>query len=114
MRSAREAVADELAAGTPAPSAVIAANDMIALGVVQQLQEQGLAVPGDVSVVGFNDFDFSSWVRPSLTTVRIPAAAMGRRAVEVLLAAEGGAVPEAPVFPAELVVRESSGPAPAA
>lgn len=114
VRSAREAVADELAAGGPAPSAVIAANDMIALGVVQQLQEQGLAVPGDVSVVGFNDFDFSSWVRPSLTTVRIPAAAMGRRAVEVLLAAEGGAVPEAPVFPAELVVRESSGPAPAA
>lgn len=114
VRSAREAVADELAAGAPAPSAVIAANDMIALGVVQQLQEQGLAVPGDVSVVGFNDFDFSSWVRPSLTTVRIPAAAMGRRAVEVLLAAEGGAVPEAPVFPAELVVRESSGPASAA
>lgn len=114
VRSAREAVADELAAGAPAPSAVIAANDMIALGVVQQLQEQGLAVPGDISVVGFNDFDFSSWVRPSLTTVRIPAAAMGRRAVEVLLAAEGGAVPEAPVFPAELVVRESSGPAPAA
>jgi len=114
VRSAREAVADELAAGAPAPSAVIAANDMIALGVVQQLQEQGLAVPGDVSVVGFNDFDFSSWVRPSLTTVRIPAAAMGRRAVEVLLAAEGGAVPEAPVFPAELVVRESSGPAPSA
>lgn len=114
VRSAREAVAGELAAGGPAPSAVIAANDMIALGVVQQLQEQGLAVPGDVSVVGFNDFDFSSWVRPSLTTVRIPAAAMGRRAVEVLLAAEGGAVPEAPVFPAELVVRESSGPAPAA
>ena len=93
---------------------MIAANDMIALGVVQQLQEQGLGVPDDVSVVGFNDFDFSSWVRPSLTTVRIPAAAMGRRAVEVLLAADGGAVPEAPVFPAELVVRESSGPAPAA
>lgn len=113
VRSAREAVTAELADAV-APTAVIAANDMIALGVVQQLQEQGLAVPDDVSVVGFNDFDFSSWVRPSLTTVRIPAAAMGRRAVEVLLAADGGAVPEAPVFPAELVVRESSGPAPAA
>lgn len=113
VRSAREAVVAELADAV-APTAVIAANDMIALGVVQQLQEQGLAVPDDVSVVGFNDFDFSSWVRPSLTTVRIPAAAMGRRAVEVLLAADGGAVPEAPVFPAELVVRESSGPAPAA
>ncbi|MBM3681295.1 MAG: LacI family transcriptional regulator [Actinobacteria bacterium] len=114
VRSAREAVAAELAGHGAAPTAVIAANDMIALGVVQQLQEEGLGVPDDISVVGFNDFDFSSWVRPSLTTVRIPAAAMGRRAVEVLLAAEDGAVPEAPVFPAELVVRESSGPAPAA
>jgi DNA-binding LacI/PurR family transcriptional regulator len=51
-------------------------------------------------------------VRPSLTTVRIPAAAMGRRAVEVLIEAEAGSIPDVPVFPAELVVRESSGPAP--
>ena len=112
VRSAREAVAAELRGGGTAPTAVIAANDMIALGVVQQLQEQGLGVPGDVSVIGFNDFDFSSWVRPSLTTVRIPAAAMGHRAVELLLAADGPDIPDAPVFPAELVVRESSGPAP--
>lgn len=113
VRSAREAVAAERVGCADAPTAVIAANDMIALGVVQQLQEQGLTVPSDVSVIGFNDFDFSSWVRPSLTTVRIPAAAMGHRAVEVLLAADGTLLPEAPVFPAELVVRESSGPAPA-
>ena len=109
VRSARDAVAAEYEA---AITAVIAANDMIALGVVQQLQEQGVAVPEAVSVVGFNDFDFSSWVRPSLSTVRIPAAAMGHRAVEVLLAADGSVPPGASVFPAELVVRESSGPAP--
>jgi len=114
VRSAREAVAAEVAGGGTLPTAVIAANDMIALGVVQQLQEEGLGVPDDVSVIGFNDFDFSSWVRPSLTTVRIPAAAMGQRAVELLLASDGSTASEAPVFPAELVLRESSGPAPAA
>jgi LacI family transcriptional regulator len=85
---------------------------MIALGVVQQALDQGLRVPQDLSVVGFSDFDFSEWVRPSLTTVRIPAAAMGRRAVEVLIEAQAGSIPDVPVFPAELVVRESSGPAP--
>ncbi len=114
VASAREAVDRELADGSPPPTAVIAANDMIALGVVQQALERGLGVPDDLSVIGFNDFDFSSWVRPSLTTVRIPAAAMGRRAVEVLLAADGPALPDAPVFPAELVLRESSGRAPGA
>ena len=112
VNAARETVARQLHDEPLRPTAVIAANDMIALGVVQQALEQGVRVPEDLSVVGFNDFDFSAWVRPSLTTVRIPAAAMGRRAIEVLIGAEGGSVPEAPVFPAELVVRESSSPAP--
>jgi DNA-binding LacI/PurR family transcriptional regulator len=106
-------VARELGDDPARPTAIVAANDMIALGVVQQALDQGLRVPEDISVVGFNDFDFSSWVRPSLTTVRIPAAAMGRRAVEVLIEAEAGTIPDVPVFPAELVVRDSSGPAPA-
>ena len=110
VRSARDAIAAALAEEDSFPTAVIAANDMIALGVVQQLQEQGLMVPQDVSVVGFNDFDFSSWVRPSLTTVRVPAAAMGHRAVELLLADDRGVLPDVSAFPVELVVRESSGP----
>jgi DNA-binding LacI/PurR family transcriptional regulator len=113
VQAARTAVAREFNDDAARPTAIVAANDMIALGVVQQALDQGLRVPEDISVVGFNDFDFSSWVRPSLTTVRIPAAAMGRRAVEVLIEAEAGTIPEVPVFPAELVVRDSSGPAPA-
>jgi LacI family transcriptional regulator len=113
VQAARAAVARELGDDPARPTAIVAANDMIALGVVQQALDQGLRVPEDISVVGFNDFDFSSWVRPSLTTVRIPAAAMGRRAVEVLIEAEAGTIPDVPVFPAELVVRDSSGPAPA-
>jgi LacI family transcriptional regulator len=111
VRSARDAIAAALAEGGAFPTAVIAANDMIALGVVQQLQEEGLLVPQDVSVVGFNDFDFSSWVRPSLTTVRVPAAAMGQRAVELLLDDDRAKSQKAFAFPAELVIRESSGPA---
>jgi len=112
VESARVAVDRELGEDAARPTAVIAANDMIALGVVQQALETGLRVPDDLSVIGFNDFDFSSWVQPSLSTVRIPAAAMGRRAVEVLLGQDGAADAGEPVFPAELVLRQSSGPAP--
>lgn len=114
VQAARSTVARELSAVTPRPTAVIAANDMIALGVVQQALDERLDVPGDISVVGFNDFDFSSWVRPSLTTVRVPAAEMGRRAVDLLLGAGGGVLPSPPVFTSELVVRESTGRAPEA
>lgn len=108
VHDARTAVARELARTSSHPTAIIAANDMIALGVVQQALEQGFRVPEDLSVVGFNDFDFSAWVRPSLTTVRIPAAAMGQHAVKLLIRTDGDSPPEAPVFPAELIVRESS------
>ncbi|MFN8222045.1 MAG: LacI family DNA-binding transcriptional regulator [Gaiellales bacterium] len=110
VEAARAAVATLLDEPATRPTAVVAANDVIALGVVQQALEQGVRVPGDLSVVGFNDFDFSAWVRPSLTTVRVPAAEMGRHAVELLLGADGVFVPTARVFPAELIVRESSGP----
>jgi DNA-binding LacI/PurR family transcriptional regulator len=111
VEAAREAIALALADDAQPPTAIIAANDMIALGVVQQALEQGVRVPEDLSVVGFNDFDFSAWVRPSLTTVRIPAAEMGKYAVELLLGSDGVFLPTARVFPAELIVRESSGPA---
>jgi LacI family transcriptional regulator len=112
VEAARQAFAAALAEQAQPPTAVVAANDMIALGVVQQALEQGIRVPEELSVVGFNDFDFSAWVRPSLTTVRIPAAEMGKYAVELLLGSDGVFVPTARVFPAELVVRESSGGAP--
>ena len=73
----------------------------------------GLDVPGDLSIVGYNDFDFASWVRPAITTVRIPGGGMGARAVELLVAAiEDGRSPESVAFQAELVVRGTTGPAP--
>jgi DNA-binding LacI/PurR family transcriptional regulator len=112
VEAARDRVRSEL--GRPgAPTGILAANDVIALGVVQQARELGLDVPGDLSVVGFNDFDFASWVVPPLTTVRIPGSEMGARAVELLFAAvERERTPESVAFQAELVVRASTGAAP--
>lgn len=82
---ARAAVAGRLT-GPQAPTAVLAANDLVALGVVHQAEDDGLRVPQDLSVVGFNDFDFAQWVRPAISTVRLPAARMAARAVELVIA----------------------------
>jgi len=93
-------------------TAVIAGNDMMALGCYAMLTERGLRCPQDVSVVGFNDMRFADRFAPPLTTVRIPHHEMGRRAAEQLLARIGGAVVAKGriVLPAELVVRDSTAP----
>jgi LacI family transcriptional regulator len=67
------------------PAALICLNDRIAFGTYQALQEAGLRVPQDVSVVSFADSDLAGWLRPALTSVALPHAEMGRRAVELLL-----------------------------
>jgi LacI family transcriptional regulator len=67
------------------PRALICLNDRVALGAYQALQEAGLSVPGDVSVVSFDDSDLAGWLRPALTSVALPHAELGRRAVELLL-----------------------------
>ena len=95
------------------PTGVLAANDLIALGVIQQALAMGLRIPEDLSVVGYNDFDFAGWVSPAITTVRVPGGGMGARAVELLVAAiEDGRSAESVAFQAELVVRGTTGPAP--
>ncbi|MDR2897126.1 MAG: LacI family DNA-binding transcriptional regulator [Propionibacteriaceae bacterium] len=81
-RAAMEAVL----AQDPFPEAIICFNDRVALGAYQVLQEHGLRIPDDVSVVSFDDFDIAGWMRPGLTTIAIPHRAMGRMAVELLLA----------------------------
>ena len=93
------------------PTAVCAANDLLALGVLLAAQDLGLAVPDDLSVVGFDDFDFAAFIRPPLTTVRIDAAEMGEWAADVLITiAEGGDPAPNLVLATSLVVRESTGP----
>jgi DNA-binding LacI/PurR family transcriptional regulator len=93
-------------------TAVFLANDQMALGLLAALHEEGLSVPGDVSVVGFDDLPEAPYLAPPLTTVRQDFAELGRRGVQLVLARLAGEdlVPE-PVVPV-LVVRSSTGPVP--
>jgi DNA-binding LacI/PurR family transcriptional regulator len=92
------------------PTAIFAANDLLALGLLRAFHEAGVKVPDDVSIVGFDDVDGAGYFQPPLTTVRQPFAAVGHRSIEVLLAALEGAPPSRTLIAPELVIRASSGP----
>jgi LacI family transcriptional regulator len=93
-------------------TAVFAVNDEMAIGALREFRAQGISVPGQVSVMGFDDIRAASDVYPSLTTVRQDVALLGERAAEILLVlldeAEESVVGES--VPVELVVRESTSP----
>jgi len=92
-------------------TAVVCADDMMALGVMRSLEEKGLQVPGDVAVVGFNDSPLAAYVRPALTTIRIPIYELGRAATSMLIDVINGRPPASnyQLLPTELIVRESCG-----
>jgi len=92
-------------------SAIVCGNDYLAIGVLAALREQGIQVPGDVSVIGFNDTEFSPFACPPLTTVALPSADIGQRAAEALLHAleHHGKVPAPIMLPTGLVARASTG-----
>jgi LacI family transcriptional regulator len=87
-------------------SAVFAANDIMAIGALAALRDRGLEVPRDVSLVGFDDIPISRDLTPALTTVAIPMAQMGRRAMEIALDAQSEVSLRESV-PATLVIRDS-------
>ena len=94
-------------------TAVVAFNDLVAVGVVERLRQRGLTVPADMSVVGFDNVPVSTMVWPNLTTVDSPRVQMGRASVDMLLDLvlnRAGTV--APDIGAELIVRQSTGVAP--
>lgn len=93
-------------------TAVVAANDQIALGVIHALSERGVRVPEQVSVTGVDDVAEAAFYRPPLTTARLDVASVGRRAVQRLFSAiDPDALGEAAEpAPAELIVRESTAP----
>jgi LacI family transcriptional regulator len=94
------------------PDAVFAANDLIAMGVLQALNMQGaLHVPRDIALIGYDDIDFASAAVVPLSSIRQPSAMIGATAVEILLeeAADASLAPRRIVFQPELVVRESTG-----
>lgn len=106
----------ELAEGLlriPALTAVLVANDQMALGFLRRVHEAGREVPRDLSLVGFDDIPESAFFTPPLTTVRQDFAELGRRCLQMLVARiEGDPVSTRVVVPPELVLRGSTGPAP--
>ena len=110
-------------------TAVLAYNDLMAIGLIEGLDRLGVRVPSDVSVVGIDDIALSRRTRPKLTTVATPTAAAGRAAVDMLLqqarlrrAGRGGGTGVAGddrrttaqvTLQTELVIRDSTGPGPA-
>jgi DNA-binding LacI/PurR family transcriptional regulator len=91
-------------------TAVFAANDQMSLGVMRALYEAGRSVPGDVSVVGFDDMPEAAYFHVPLTTVRQDFAEVGRRCIERLLALiDGRTAPMRAAIQPELIVRASSG-----
>ncbi|MCC6805020.1 MAG: glycoside hydrolase family 127 protein [Anaerolineae bacterium] len=93
------------------PTAIFAANDVMALGTIYALQDAELKIPGDMALVGYDDQDFSSFSNPTLTTITLPAYEMGRKAGELLLQQLGGAADTAKpqLVKGELTIRESCG-----
>jgi LacI family transcriptional regulator len=95
----------------PAPEAVFAANDEMAIGAIAAVRDKGLRVPADVAVVGFDDIAPARYVQPSLTTVHQDMQGQARIAVQMLLARvnESDAETETRLVPTELVIRDSCG-----
>jgi LacI family transcriptional regulator len=95
------------------PTGVMCYNDLVALGVCRALAELGIAVPGEVSVVGYDDLPLAEFVTPSLTSVRVPKREVGRTAAEILhreIEHGPGATPQKIYLQPELVARASTCP----
>jgi len=109
-----EAMEKLIASGVPY-TAVLAGNDLIALGCYDVLRAQALTCPADVSVVGFNDTPLMHRVDPPLTSVRVPHYEIGAEAARLLLEVLGDAArhPRSLLLPLTLSVRGSTGPPPA-
>jgi len=128
--SGGEAAMAALLDRTPRPTAVIAYNDLMAIGAMRAIRSRGLRVPDDVSLVGFDDVAFAAYVEPALTTLRQETAEMGRWAVATLTerikaagrdrplerddsAGSGDQTPRPRVVPVHLEIRASTAPPPA-
>ncbi len=93
------------------PTAIVCYNDQTAFGALRVIRTRGLCVPGDISLVGFDDLYFAPLVEPPLTTVRQPKEKMGRKGMEILLSLMSGAKFEKTVkVSGKLIVRNSTAP----
>jgi LacI family repressor for deo operon, udp, cdd, tsx, nupC, and nupG len=107
-----EAAAEYFLTAAKLPTAVFAANDEMALGLIHRLRQSGIDCPRDISVIGFDDVPMSPYMTPPLTTMRQPRQQIGEVATRALInIIEGNSLADAPVhivLKAELVVREST------
>lgn len=105
----------DLLAAEPRPTALFAANDVIAFGALDAARRVRVKVPAELSIVGFDDIDMAGWEGFSLTTVRQPLAEMGRAAAKLLIErieADAETPPRTRVFPVGLVRRDTLAAAP--
>lgn len=106
--------ATELLSQAAPPTAIVAGNDMLALGCYTAIERLGLRCPDDISIVGFNDMPFIDRLSPPLTTVHVPHYELGAHAADLLLErmTQPGAPLKIVLLAPSLVVRRSTGPAP--
>ena len=95
---------------TDRPTALFCATDNLAFGAIRALTEQGIRIPEDMSVIGFDDHTDALSHIPPLTTLRQPYQEIGTQTIELLLKLIAGSTPEQIVLPGELIVRASTGP----
>jgi DNA-binding LacI/PurR family transcriptional regulator len=101
-----------LLAEHPETTAIFAANDVMAFGAVRTALDRGLRIPEDLSLIGFDNIEFSSIIHPPLTTIHQPKYEMGQAAVEILLRLardKTRRTPESRVLGVELIERQSCG-----
>jgi LacI family transcriptional regulator len=97
----------------PRPTAIFAANNFIAIGALRAIYDAGLKVPGDISVVSFDDLPEALTAEPFITNVAQPTYDMGFQATQLLIARMTGDESEnyqSILLPTELIIRQSSGP----
>jgi len=101
--------ARSICVGKKLPTAIFAANDAMAIGALQILKRRGIAVPAQVSMMGFDDIKFAAYIDPPLTTIRQPRSEIGALSMQMMLdQLDGNAAATGPVqLPYELVVRDS-------
>jgi DNA-binding LacI/PurR family transcriptional regulator len=106
--------ARSLLANGEMPTAIVCANDIMAVGVLRELRERGIRVPQDVSVTGFDNGKLSEFCYPALTTVHIPREQIGHLVADTLLAKtdKASVADHEMVIDPEFVLRDSTGPAP--
>jgi LacI family transcriptional regulator len=107
-------LAGEIAKQKDKPTAIFCANDTVATGVMTKLHEAGIQIPQEISIVGFNDNPSAKYLKPALTSVKVPMQFIAQNAVELLKYhfSQGMVIPRRIMIPTLLIIRDSTGAVP--